>query len=52
MDVLPAGDMSLNDVKGKVISDYQKYLDDQWISQLRNKYKFSVNKELLYSLIK
>ena len=52
MDVLPAGDMSLNDVKGKVISDYQKYLDDQWISQLRNKYKFSVNKKLLYSLIK
>ncbi len=52
IDVLPAGDMSLNDVKGKVISDYQKYLDDQWISQLRNKYKFSVNKELLYSLIK
>ena len=52
MDVLPAGNMSLNDVKGKVISDYQKYLDDQWISQLRNKYKFSVNKELLYSLIK
>ena len=52
MDVLPAGDMSLNDVKGKVISDYQKYLDDQWISLLRNKYKFSVNKELLYSLIK
>ena len=52
MDVLPAGDMSLNDVKGKAISDYQKYLDDQWISQLRNKYKFSVNKELLYSLIK
>lgn len=52
MDVLPAGNMSLNDVKGKVISDYQKYLDDQWISQLRNKYKFSVNKKLLYSLIK
>ena len=51
-DVLPAGVMQLSDVKGKVISDYQKYLDDQWISFLRKKYNYSVNKDLLYTLIK
>ncbi len=51
-DVLPAGEMQLGDVKGKVISDYQKYLDDQWISSLREKYNYSVNKDLLYTLIK
>ena len=49
---LPAGNMTLNAVKGKVISDYQKFLDDQWILYLRDKYKYSVNKDLLYTLIK
>ena len=50
--VLPAGNMTLNAVKGKVISDYQKFLDDQWILYLRDKYKYSLNKDLLYTLIK
>ena len=51
-EVLPAGNMTLNAVKGKVISDYQKFLDDQWILFLRDKYKYSVNKDLIYTLIK
>jgi len=51
-NVLPASSMTLNEVKGKVISDYQKYLDNNWITYLRSKYKYSINKELLYSLIK
>jgi len=51
-DILEAGSMTLNEVKGKVISDYQKYLDNNWISYLRSKYKYSINKELLYTLIK
>ncbi|MDA9228075.1 peptidylprolyl isomerase [Flavobacteriales bacterium] len=51
-NVLPAATMTLNDVKGKVISDYQKYLDNNWIKYLRNKYNYSLNKDLLYSLIK
>ena len=50
--ILPSGSMTLNEIRGKVISDYQKYLDSNWISHLRSKYKFSVNKEILYSLIK
>ena len=50
--VLPAGTMTLNDVRGKVISNYQKYLDNNWIKYLRNKYNYSLNKDLLYSLIK
>ena len=51
-NVLPAATMTLNDVKGKAISDYQKYLDNNWIKYLRNKYNYSLNKDLLYSLIK
>tara|TARA_B100000900_G_scaffold87416_1_gene71017 strand:- start:277 stop:2193 length:1917 start_codon:yes stop_codon:yes gene_type:complete len=51
-NILPSGQMQLTEVKGKVISDYQKFLDNEWITFLRNKYSYSVNKDLLYSLIK
>lgn len=51
-NILPSGQMQLSEVKGKVISDYQKFLDTEWITFLRDKYKYSVNKDLLYSLIK
>ena len=51
-EVLPEGNMTLNAVKGKVISDYQKFLDDQWILYLRDKYQYTLNKDLLYTLIK
>jgi len=33
--------------KGLVISDYQKQLENNWIAELRSKYKIEVNKELL-----
>ncbi|MCF0244384.1 MAG: peptidylprolyl isomerase [Bacteroidaceae bacterium] len=33
------------DVKGQVVSDYQEYLEKQWVEALRNKYSFSVNWE-------
>ena len=51
-NILPSGQMQLSEVKGKVISDYQKFLDTEWITFLRDKYKYSVNRDLLYSLIK
>ena len=51
-NILPSGQMQLTEVKGKVISDYQKFLDNEWITFLRNKYSYSVNKDLLYSLVK
>ena len=37
----------LEDVSSEVLEDYQNYLEEQWISQLRNKYKFTVNKKVL-----
>ena len=42
---------SLKEIKGKVISDYQQKLDEDWIKELRLKYSFSVNKEILYSIL-
>lgn len=43
---------SLNEAKGFIVSDYQEYLEDQWIKDLRNKYSVEVNQGVLNSLIK
>ena len=49
---IPATYKDLSDVRGKVISDYQSYLEKQWIDKLRKKYTIKINKEVLYSLVK
>lgn len=42
---------TLKEAKGLVISDYQTYLEAEWIKELQGKYPISVNKEVLYTLI-
>ena len=50
--VLEATPKKLIEVKGKVISDYQNYLEKQWISDLRNKYAITIHKKVLKKLIR
>lgn len=38
---------SYQDVRGLVVNDYQKYLEDKWIKKLRRKYKVEIDKEVL-----
>ncbi len=40
------------DVKGAVTADYQKYLEEKWVKQLRKKYKVQVNKDVLKTVNK
>ena len=42
----------LKDTRGKVISDYQNYLEENWLTELRNKYTVSINTKVLHSIIK
>jgi len=35
--IIPSSDKELNEVKGKVISDYQNYLEKNWIIELKKK---------------
>jgi peptidyl-prolyl cis-trans isomerase SurA len=37
---------SLNEVKGKVTADYQSYLEEQWLQQLKQKYPVKINQEV------
>ena len=34
----PAGTKELSDCKGKVISDYQQYLESNWVDELKKEY--------------
>ena len=40
------------DVRGQVVSDYQDMLEKAWVYDLRKKYAFSVNKEVLKTVNK
>jgi peptidyl-prolyl cis-trans isomerase SurA len=40
----------LNEARGLYLSDYQNYLDKEWIKDLRNKYPVEVNKKLLKTI--
>jgi len=51
-NIIPATNKEISDIRGKVISDFQSYLEDQWIEKLRNKYTIKINKDVLYSLVK
>ncbi|MCX7696677.1 MAG: peptidylprolyl isomerase [Bacteroidales bacterium] len=42
----------LNEVKGLVAAEYQNYLEEKWISELRSRYKWQINENVLSSLWK
>ena len=50
--ILPPGPKMLEETRGKVISDYQNALENEWITILKSKYSIEINTELLYSLVK
>lgn len=42
----------LKEVKGLIISEYQNYLENNWLAELRVKYPVSINSGALYQLVK
>ncbi len=45
--LLKKGPEEFSDVRGQVTADYQTYLEEQWIEQLKNKYQVVINEEVL-----
>ena len=49
---LPAGPKTRDDVKGKVLSDFQAQVEKDWMQSLRDSYKVTMNKKALKKLKK
>jgi len=45
--ILPAGQKTLIEARGQVVSDYQIQLEDEWMASLKNRYDVSINQEVL-----
>lgn len=50
IDQLPAGPKEFDEAKGAITSDYQNYLEKEWMKEIEGKHKLVVNKEELYSI--
>ncbi|HXH17583.1 MAG TPA: peptidylprolyl isomerase [Chitinophagales bacterium] len=50
--VIPPTPKSLDEARGFIVSDYQEYLEKEWIRQLREKYPVKVNQDVFNTLIK
>ena len=51
-EILPSQNKELKEVRGTVISEYQQYLEKEWIKELNDKYPVELNKEEIYNLNK
>jgi len=49
---LPTGPKTLDECKGKVINDYQQYLEENWVKDLKNEFKVEVNQTVFESVKK
>jgi peptidyl-prolyl cis-trans isomerase SurA len=49
-DIAPVSNKKLEEAKGLITSDYQNWLEQEWIKELRAKHKFTVNRDTLYSI--
>jgi peptidyl-prolyl cis-trans isomerase SurA len=45
-DIIPAGQKSFKECEGKVINDYQNYLEENWVSDLNKEFTVKVNPEV------
>lgn len=51
-DVLEPAYKELSEVRGPVISDYQTYLEEQWVQELRNRYPVKVKEGEVEKLVR
>ncbi|GGD30076.1 peptidylprolyl isomerase [Flavobacterium orientale] len=51
-EVLPAGPKALDETKGRVINDYQNYLESNWLSELKKEFTIQVNQDVFTAVKK
>jgi peptidyl-prolyl cis-trans isomerase SurA len=50
LDILPPAQKELNEAKGSITSDYQNYLEQEWLKSLDKTHTITINETILYSL--
>ncbi|WP_375562378.1 peptidylprolyl isomerase [Bernardetia sp. OM2101] len=50
-EVEPARVKKLEETRGVVISDYQQFLEKEWITELRKKYEFSTDEKVMQAVL-
>ena len=50
LQFIPSKEKELKEAKGIITSDFQGYLEQRWINELRSKYNYTVHKDVLYSI--
>ena len=48
--ILPKSPKTIGECRGNVTADYQTYLDSEWLSYLKSKYKVIVNEDVLSTI--
>jgi peptidyl-prolyl cis-trans isomerase SurA len=46
-EFLPNQPKKINEIRGLVIADYQNFLEEQWVKELREKYSFTLNHDAI-----
>ncbi len=46
LKVIPAGNKTLDETRGKLINDYQQYLEDNWVANLKKEFKININENV------
>ncbi len=49
-ETLAPGQKEFNEAKGTITSDYQAYLEKEWIEALKAKHKITINQDALYAV--
>ena len=44
--ILPAGNKTFEECKGKIINDYQQYLEQNWVNELKKEFTVKVNQDV------
>lgn len=50
-EIEPARVKKLDETRGVVISDYQQFLEKEWITELRKKYEFSTDEKVMQAIL-
>jgi peptidyl-prolyl cis-trans isomerase SurA len=51
-NIIPPADKKLKEARGYIVADYQDYLEQQWLTQLRSDYVVKIDYAVLETLIK